>query len=542
MNGNGETHRERAREFLRVAHRFRLGELPTERPHTRTRKLSSWACGDLRRAVSVLQAVDLRALAVMRRYASSIDLLRERVRATLDGGGRVYLCGCGATGRLSLTLESLWRRAHRDDDRVRAFMAGGDVALVHSLEGFEDYPAFGARHLEQMGFEDGDLLISCTEGGETPYVIGATERAARLSSNRPFFLYCNTDSALVPRVERFRRVRDNPAIEKICLHVGPMALAGSTRMQASTVLQLAVGLALLVCGAPAEDLIAAHRRRVRDADLSFLPRFVEREAGIYRAGGRITYSVRDYGITVLTDTTERAPTFSLAPFDRLATQSLCYLALEDATSAAQAWLLLMNRPPRSLDWPEVDPRTTSDYLRGFDFSKPAVERKRRRASRRTDQEFAIRRTPGGIGLRLGDLAHEVPTRGLPELFEHLLLKQILNIHSTLVMGRLGRYEGNLMTWVSPTNGKLVDRAARYVQHLLGAAGRRGPGYDVVVRRLFAEMDRARPDEPVVLRTYHSLLKRNASAASRPPGVCFGTTKAGGTTVGPAPGGPERPDR
>ena len=42
-----------------------------------------------------------------------------------------------------------------------------------------------------------------------------------------------------------------------------------------------------------------------------------------------------------------------------------------------------------------------------------------------------------------------------------LLKMLLNQHSTLVMGRLGRYESNIMTWVSPNNGKLVDRAARY---------------------------------------------------------------------------------
>ena len=93
---------------------------------------------------------------------------------------------------------------------------------------------------------------------------------------------------------------------------------------------------------------------------------------------------------------------------------------------------------------------------------------------------------------------------MPELERHLLLKTLLNIHSTLVMGRLGRYQSNLMTWVTPTNGKLVDRAARYVQHLLNRSGRSGPAYDEIVHRLFAEMDRARPDESVVLRTFRSL--------------------------------------
>ena len=46
-------------------------------------------------------------------------------------------------------------------------MAGGDVALVHSLEGFEDFPDFGARHLVELGFGPNDLLIGSTEGGET---------------------------------------------------------------------------------------------------------------------------------------------------------------------------------------------------------------------------------------------------------------------------------------------------------------------------------------------------------------------------------------
>ena len=48
---------------------------------------------------------------------------------------------------------------------MQSFMAGGDIALVHSLEGFEDYPEYGARHLRQLGFSENDLFIGVTEGG-----------------------------------------------------------------------------------------------------------------------------------------------------------------------------------------------------------------------------------------------------------------------------------------------------------------------------------------------------------------------------------------
>lgn len=496
---------QRALEFMRVAHLFRLGHLPTERPHPWTRELSRLAIGDPGAAVSLLQEVDLHALRRLRKYAGRIDEMARGIEQTLARGRRIFLCGCGATGRLSLSLETLWREAGRPADSVVSFMAGGDVALVHSLEGFEDHPHLGARHLTELGFEDGDLLIASTEGGETPYVIGATLQAAEISANPPFFLYCNTDSALLPRIERFRRIHDHPSVRRICLHVGPMALAGSTRMQASTVLQLAIGAALLHPQERAGDLIRAFRARVESTDLSWLAAFVEREAEIYRAGHHVHYQVRDFGITVFTDTTERAPTFSLAPFEpgngaTTRSPSLCYISLCDAETPAQAWTALLGRAPRSLNWLDVDPRTASAYLDGFDFSARALSRRCERMRASTHYEFRIERSPVGIRFELDGLAHELPAADLPTLFQHLLLKQLLNIHSTLVMGRLGRYENNLMTWVSPTNGKLVDRAVRYVRHLSTLAAGRVPGYDEVVLRLFAEMDRAEPGESVVLRT------------------------------------------
>jgi N-acetylmuramic acid 6-phosphate etherase len=502
---------ERAREYLRDAHLYRLGELTTEQPHPATRQLAPWARSDLPRAITVLKRVDLAALQILEARAGAIDALAAEIRGTLARGRRVFLVGCGATGRLALTVESLWRKRRPGDDRVRAFMAGGDVALVHALEGFEDYPAHGRRHLRQMGFADGDLLIACTEGGETPYVIGATEAAAEISANRPWFLYCNDDAELAPRVARFRRIAEDPRIRRLSLGVGPMALAGSTRMQASTVLQLAVGAALLHPEEPAARIIARLRSAVEQSDYRFLSDFVAAESAIYTGGGHVVYRVTDYGITVLTDTTERAPTFSLVPFERLngrpARGSWCSLSLPDAATPRDAWLRLLHRPPRPLNWPEVDPRTTPEYLDEFDFSTKAPGRRAVRIAGAAQHEFRIRGSRDAVALRLGALGHELPVVGLPDLLRHLLLKQVLNIHSTLVMGRLGRYEGNLMTWVAPTNGKLVDRAARYVMHLLAGSDRSGPGYERVVRRLFVEMEHCPPGESVVLRTYRALRRR-----------------------------------
>jgi len=83
---------------------------------------------------------------------------------------------------------------------------------------------------------------------------------------------------------------------------------------------------------------------------------------------------------------------------------------------------------------------------------------------------------------------------------NLCLKVLLNAHSTLMMGRLGRYEGNLMTWVKPSNNKLIDRAIRYVRELHYRQCGRRPDYSVVARALFEAQASLRPTEPIVLKT------------------------------------------
>jgi N-acetylmuramic acid 6-phosphate etherase len=179
-----------AEEFLRVAADYQLGSLDTESQHPFTTSLSQMAHEDVGEAVKLMHQVDVHALRQMQAKSAPLADLARAVAATFDSGKKVFLCGCGATGRLSLSIEIFCRMGVLpcpDAERVVAFMAGGDLALIKAIETFEDHPEYGARQLEELGFVDGDLLIATTEGGETPFVIGATERAAELSasSSRP---------------------------------------------------------------------------------------------------------------------------------------------------------------------------------------------------------------------------------------------------------------------------------------------------------------------------------------------------------------------
>lgn len=80
------------------------------------------------------------------------------------------------------------------------------------------------------------------------------------------------------------------------------------------------------------------------------------------------------------------------------------------------------------------------------------------------------------------------------LSHHVLLKILLNNHSTLIMGRLGRYESNVMTFVRASNYKLIDRAARCIMML-----HKGPSYDRVVHKIFEIKQQIREDEPIVMK-------------------------------------------
>jgi N-acetylmuramic acid 6-phosphate etherase len=503
---------ENLRKFLDVAREFRLGDLPTEQPHPSTRNLSALARENPVEALRIFHELDSHALEVVADGLPLLQRLAERIGSTLSSGGSVYLTGCGSTGRLSLACESIWRKERAGttlEGRVKAFMAGGDIAMVRSVESFEDHPEYGARQLEESGFKEGDLLIASTEGGETPFVIGAALRAAELSAP-PWFLYCNPDGVLSRLAARSAAILRDGRIEKLCLPTGPMALSGSTRLQASTVLMAAVGGALSAQEDPASlpAWLAELSAFWRGLETSFLAAFVEKEARIYGEGGHLRYvSDPDLSMTVLTDTTERAPTFSMHPFanDREASgpPSACSLLIPSAADRESAWTLLLGRPPVGLEWEGLGRIASREKLMGFDFSSSQA------GSRETDASgngFILKLAQGTLVLELGSAYARIPTGGLPALSVHIILKMLLNAHSTLVMGRLGRFDGNLMSWVKPSNHKLVDRAIRYADILLKEKGVTRT-YEELAEALFELKGAIPEDRPLVFAMVDRLSAR-----------------------------------
>lgn len=492
--------RESAQEFLRISSQFQLGSLQTESFHPVTAQLSQTLHSDVKAGIKLLKEVDQMALEKIRLKGEDVFAMSNHMHKVLSAGGKVFFCGCGATGRLSLVIETLYRQVNPTKNNVISFMAGGDFALIKSVESFEDQTSFGEKQLIDLGFKDGDLLIASTEGGETPFVIGAALKAAEVSSQGAYFLYCNPNGLLRP-LDRCRLVLGTNQIKKINLANGPMAISGSTRMQASTVLMLAAGSALLNAGKDQVAFLAYWENTLKslmDLDYEFLALFVKEEAGLYKEGKFLNYISDDVlGISILTDTTERSPTFSLSGFENkhgdLSKASLSYLFIDGENSEA-AWKNLLARAPRALNWPELEGKINLEQIYGFDIS---IEGFHARSARVKTEMFEISHQGDHVLFKLKDHSANIPVDN-DILLTHLKVKVLLNTLSTSIMGLLGRYEGNVMTWVRASNNKLIDRAARYVTEILKQKNL-SCTYEQIVTEIFSQIDQLNENEPIVLK-------------------------------------------
>jgi N-acetylmuramic acid 6-phosphate etherase len=546
---------QRSEEFLKISNQFQLGVLTTEGSHPVTAELSQTAKRDISAALGLLFDVDSDVVTKYEEFAASgrAQSIKETLVRALKAGGKVFFTGCGSTGRLSIQLVSIWRDfwqrqggagASAYEHRAFSVMAGGDFALIKSVEGFEDYTAFGKKQIGDLGVSAGDVVFAITEGGETSFVIGTAWKGLEAGA-KVYFVYNNPDDVLCKHVQRSREVIEEPRIEKINLTTGPMSITGSTRMQATTI-QLCV--LLTVMEMVFRDLLAESGQRLDSASvpteflkalrqahatlksppvLKQLAALVALEESVYRASHKNTYFADAFGIDVLTDTTERSPTYCSPPFrkfdDTTAAESWSFLFLP-YTDSAKAWERIIKRQPVCVEWSEkevTDLVGPEKAARTYEIVRKISARELMRFKVGLDgmpyrplgngdsavgivsqQEKESLLSPDGFHRRQLEAARQAGARTGLVYFGHadtleeisgfvshwdpecsavlvpvpktdflldgvtrVMVKTLLNSLSTCTMVRLGRVMGNYMIWVVASNLKLIDRSTRYIQRL-----------------------------------------------------------------------------
>jgi N-acetylmuramic acid 6-phosphate etherase len=573
-------------DYVRNKKQFQLHTLLTEQRHPRTWNLSFTVKDDVEKGLEQILSVDQDISKTFHHLAEDTTLIDRAVQSVtraIRERKKIFIYGCGSTGRLAKQMESaLWRpfwkkikrgafwdrlkRVLPDDieEHLIGEMTGGDRALISALEGFEDLQIVGRLQLQDRGVERGDVVVCITEGGETSSVIGAilaaceqygdiTEDKIDEAKNHLYFIYNNPDDGLEP-FDRSRAVIENPAITKINLTTGPQAIAGSTRMQAATAETFVMGIILefgirtflkdqlsdeelAQLGFNTEgdmserllsfDQIKRHLVRV-SKDIAKLIRL---ESETYQRGNLAIYFASKALITVFIDCAERSPTFHLYPLDTAEGKKReCWLQVwTEGKDYQQAWQHFLGRNFRGLEESfykshflnQIDDTylkeaalnslilAGGDQEKLYDFSF-SEENIRKRGPKEDDlgvmvcldKEIEELCTTGSSFYRFVTLCRtknarlafillsdknslEVETissrlplkaqdvvinifmerKGDPlNCNRQVLLKILLNSHSTAVMARLGRVVGNTMTHVNPSNLKLIGRATYLIMN------------------------------------------------------------------------------
>jgi N-acetylmuramic acid 6-phosphate etherase len=271
---------------------------------------------------------------------------------------------------------------------------------------------------------------------------------------------------------------------------------------------------------------------------------VEFEEKLYRRNGLVTYMADECLLDILTDTTERTPTFRLPPFrkcdDAISPPSWSFVK-NPTLSTSETWLHAMRRLLRGLDWNEAiyrelnasetiqkhhpdlsnseimkyrignedDPSryTVPDsaavmMLAGEEFSHlqpdDSFNKGFMRLAKKFHRKAAFYIGTGKVVSEGLEAIFHVPYQIPPSPFElwgRLAVKLAMNTVSTATMARMGRLDGNLMVYVETSNKKLIDRGVRLIAEVVGVS------YEKACYELFETMETIestrKPGDPIV---------------------------------------------
>ncbi|MFA6842969.1 MAG: hypothetical protein WCR33_01040 [Bacilli bacterium] len=545
-----KTPEEASKDFLENEKQFHLGQIPTEQSSPITKNLSFVAQKSTEAGVINIFDAD-KYIAPKAAEAFKTKEFKKMIKCmkkAVDNKKKIVFSSVGASGRMAVQLDSGWREFWQNlglklpmrakefleiADVTDSFITGGDRALIRSVENYEDYMTFGARQVDEANIGKGDVLVGLAECGLSASINGSVLEGIEKGCTT-FYIYCNPKEILCKLLDRCRVVFEEEKIIKIPLFVGNMAVAGSTRMQVPTVELLTVGAALevvanqwleenlteqeLVAIAPralklgkyAKEFDKIEKQFRKPKTLKGLVDFVDLETDTYKKGGLITYAADFCQVDILTDTTERQPTFTLPPYKKIDvdTTNISWAFCKNPLYPSEVtWQHVFRRPIKGLEWTKqdyIDMKADQDIINqpplvsGSEVQKYYIgnETDKSRFSRKPNVLVMVD-VNGQLGhkafewfaeqsknfdravlVRMGKIYKgrlwkdeiKIPVK-VPEtctnILTHVTVKLCFNMLSTCSMAKMGRIWGNWMIQVLPTNKKLFDRSTRIIANIAG---------------------------------------------------------------------------
>ncbi len=202
--------------------------MSTESVDPRYVDLDRWP---LASALEAMLEGQMAAIAALRPAMAAITAATEAAAERLRGTGRLIYVGAGSSGRIAvqdgteLAPTYSWPR-----ERLVVLMAGGNSALLQSVEGAEDDVADGMARIDALDAGAADVVIGIAASGTTPFTVAAVRRA-RERGALTIGIACNGRGPLL-----------EAALMPVIIETGSEIVAGSTRMKAGTAQKAALNL------------------------------------------------------------------------------------------------------------------------------------------------------------------------------------------------------------------------------------------------------------------------------------------------------------
>jgi N-acetylmuramic acid 6-phosphate etherase len=202
--------------------------MATEDVDPRFVDLDAWP---LASAMEAMWEGQLAAVAAVGRALPAITAATDAAKEALGDRGRLIYVGAGTSGRVAvqdgaeLPPTFAW-----PPERLRFIIAGGESALITSVEGAEDDVADAVKQIDDVRLTPHDVVIAVAASGTTPFTVAALQQAGTYG-------VVTIGVANNPGTELLTSAKYPVLVE-----TGRELIAGSTRMKAGTAQKVVLNL------------------------------------------------------------------------------------------------------------------------------------------------------------------------------------------------------------------------------------------------------------------------------------------------------------
>ena len=194
--------------------------MKTEESSPRYSNIDRWDPADV---LESLIEGQFSAVAAVRAALPAIQSAAVAMQARLRERGRLVYAGAGTSGRLAVQDGAeLAPTFGWPSDRLLLLIAGGQDALLQSVEGAEDDVANARQLMGRHTINEDDVVVAVAASGTTPFTL-ACLREARTRGALTIGIANNQGSPILEESHH-----------PIFLDTGPEPIAGSTRLKAGT--------------------------------------------------------------------------------------------------------------------------------------------------------------------------------------------------------------------------------------------------------------------------------------------------------------------